>query len=173
MGPRGELWEFLEVQLLLRFLFDLEPHAGEFPTPSCRNAFCLSLPPSLLMIMFRFLLFLAVCRSWVTFPVATRGSRGANKSGPYKRPAAWASGKTKSAPHEWHAAWSTGHVRRVGMVVLSKPTGAGAPERNWADVEVVFDKKRASFPRAGGEEDSDLRHVPARPDLVGEDVVNP
>ena len=46
-----------------------------------------------------------------------------NKSGPYNRPAAWASGKAKSAPHEWHAAWSTGHVRRVGMAVLSKPTG--------------------------------------------------
>ena len=26
----GDLWEFLEVQPLLRFLFDLEPHAGEF-----------------------------------------------------------------------------------------------------------------------------------------------
>jgi len=30
------------------------------------------------------------------------------------------------------------------MVVLSKPTGAGAPERNWADVKVVFDKKKAA-----------------------------
>ena len=29
-------------------------------------------------------------------------------------------------------------------MVLSKPTGAGAPERNWADVKVVFDKKEAS-----------------------------
>jgi hypothetical protein len=29
-------------------------------------------------------------------------------------------------------------------VLLSKPTGAGAPERNWADVKVVFDKKKAS-----------------------------
>ena len=67
-----------------------------------------------------------------------------NKSGPYNRPAAWASGKAKSAPHEWHAAWSTGHVRRVGMAVLSKPTGAGGPERNWADVKAVFDKKKAS-----------------------------
>jgi hypothetical protein len=27
--------------------------------------------------------------------------------------------------------------------VLSKPTGAGAPERNWTDVKVVFDKKEA------------------------------
>ena len=43
---------------------------------------------------------------------------------------AWASTKIKTAPHEWHRAWSNGHARRVGMVVLSKPTGAGAPERN-------------------------------------------
>ena len=30
------------------------------------------------------------------------------------------------------------------MVVLSKSTGAGAPERNWADVKVVYDKKKTS-----------------------------
>ena len=30
------------------------------------------------------------------------------------------------------------------MVVLSKPTCAGAPERNWADVKAVFDKGGAS-----------------------------
>ena len=36
------------------------------------------------------------------------------------------------------------HVRRVGMVMLSKPTGAGGAERNWADVKVVFDKKKAA-----------------------------
>jgi len=28
--------------------------------------------------------------------------------------------------------------------VLSKSTGAGAPERNWADVKVVYDKKKTS-----------------------------
>ena len=57
-----------------------------------------------------------------------------NKSGPYNRPAVWASGKAKSSPHEWHSAWSTEHVRRVVMALLSKPTGAGAPVRSWADV---------------------------------------
>ena len=41
-------------------------------------------------------------------------------------------------------AWSNGHARRVAMVVLSKSTGAGAPERNWADVKVVYDKKKTS-----------------------------
>jgi len=30
------------------------------------------------------------------------------------------------------------------MVVLSKPTGVGAPERNRANVKVVYDKKKAS-----------------------------
>ena len=54
------------------------------------------------------------------------------KTGQYNRPSAWASGKIALAPHEWHAAWSTGPTRRVGMVVLSKATGAGEPERNWA-----------------------------------------
>jgi hypothetical protein len=29
-------------------------------------------------------------------------------------------------------------------MVLSKPTGAGAPEWNWADVKEVFDMKKAS-----------------------------
>ena len=67
-----------------------------------------------------------------------------NKSGPYARPTAWASTKVKTAPHEWHRAWSTGHARRVGMVVLSGPTGAGVPELNWADVKVVYGKKKAS-----------------------------
>ena len=33
----------------------------------------------------------------------------------------------------------------MGMVVLSKPTGAGAPERNWANAKAVFDKKKASM----------------------------
>ena len=32
----------------------------------------------------------------------------------------------------------------MAMVVLSKSTGAGAPERNWADVKVVYDKKKTS-----------------------------
>jgi len=32
--------------------------------------------------------------------------------------------------------------RHVGKAVLSKPMGAGAMERNWADVK-VFDKKKA------------------------------
>ena len=67
-----------------------------------------------------------------------------NKSGPYARPTAWASTKVDTAPHEWHRAWSNGHARRVAMVVLSKSTGAGAPERSWADVKVVFDKKKTS-----------------------------
>jgi len=53
-----------------------------------------------------------------------------NKSSPFNRPVAWASGKAKSTPQKLHAAWSTGHVRRVGMVVLSKPTGAGGPKSN-------------------------------------------
>ena len=67
-----------------------------------------------------------------------------DKSGPYNRPAAWASGKAMSAPQEWHAAWSTGHVRRVRMAVLPKSTGAGGAGRNWAGVEVVPDKKEAA-----------------------------
>jgi len=67
-----------------------------------------------------------------------------NKSGPYARPTAWASTKVETAPHEWHRAWSNGHARRVAVVVLSKSTGAGAPERNWADVKVVYDKKKTS-----------------------------
>ena len=29
----------------------------------------------------------------------------------------------------------------------SKSTGAGAPERNWADVKVVYDKKKTSSER--------------------------
>ena len=57
------------------------------------------------------------------------------KTRQYNRPSAWASGKIAFAPHEWHAAWSTGPTRRVGMVVLSKATGAGEPERNWGDVK--------------------------------------
>ena len=52
------------------------------------------------------------------------------KAGKYSRSSTWASGKIALNPHEWHAAWSTGPTRRVGMVVLSKPTGAGEPERN-------------------------------------------
>ena len=35
-------------------------------------------------------------------------------------------------------------MRRVGMAVPSKPTGAGGAERNWADVKVVSDKKKAA-----------------------------
>ena len=53
-----------------------------------------------------------------------------SKSGAYSRATAWASTKVKSAPHKWHGAWSTGHICRVGMVVMSKPTGAGAPDWN-------------------------------------------
>jgi len=47
---------------------------------------------------------------------------------------------------EWHGAWSTGNIRRVGMVDggAVEAHGAGAPEQNWADVKVVFDKKKAS-----------------------------
>ena len=41
-------------------------------------------------------------------------------------------------------ALGNGRARRVAMVVLSKSTGAGAPERNWADVKVVYDKKKTS-----------------------------
>ena len=67
------------------------------------------------------------------------------KTGQYNRPSAWASGKIARAPHEWHAAWSTGPTRRVGMVVLSKATGAGEPERNWGDVKQVYDKGKASM----------------------------
>jgi len=63
------------------------------------------------------------------------------KSGHYSRPAVVE--KISAAPQLWHAVWSTGHARRMAMVVLSKPTGAGAPERNWADVKAVFDKGKA------------------------------
>ena len=47
----------------------------------------------------------------------------------------------KSAPHKWHYTYSLGvlDLREVAMEVLSKPTGAGAPERNWADFKMVFD----------------------------------
>jgi len=66
------------------------------------------------------------------------------------------------------------HLRRAGMMVLSMPTGAGGAERNWADVKVVLDKKKAATPpRARGKGDPDLRHSPARPGLVGKDVVKP
>ena len=33
----------------------------------------------------------------------------------------------------------------MGMVVLSKATGAGEPERNWGDVKQVYDKGKASM----------------------------
>ena len=40
--------------------------------------------------------------------------------------------------------WSTysrhnPEFRKLAIVVLSKPIGAGAPERNWADVKTVWD----------------------------------
>ena len=51
----------------------------------------------------------------------------------------------KSAPHKWHYTYSRGvpNLREVAMKVLSKPTGAGAPERNWADFKMVFDQHKA------------------------------
>ena len=51
----------------------------------------------------------------------------------------------KSAPHKWHYTYSRGvpDLREVAMEVLSKPTGAGAPERNWADFKMVFDQHKA------------------------------
>ena len=51
----------------------------------------------------------------------------------------------KSAPHKWHYTYSRGvpDLREVAMEVLSKPTGAGAPERNWADFKMVFDHHKA------------------------------
>ena len=76
MGPCGDLWEFLEVQPLLRILFDLEPHAGEFsrfPAPLMSQCLLSLYAPIITHDNFPFL---AV---WVTFPVATRGSRGAGR----------------------------------------------------------------------------------------------
>ena len=53
----------------------------------------------------------------------------------------------KSAPNMWHYTYSRDvpDLREVAIKALSKPTGAGAPERNWADFKWFFVP-----PRAGG-----------------------
>ena len=44
------------------------------------------------------------------------------------------------------------------MLILSKPIGAGAPERNWADVKTVWDVHVSKdAPREGGEKSNYLR----------------
>ena len=42
---------------------------------------------------------------------------------------------------QWHSTHSRHNpeYRKLAIVVLSKPIGAGAPERNWADVKTVWD----------------------------------
>ena len=69
---------------------------SRFPTPSCRrNAFSLSLCP---IIIHDHVSFLAVCRSWVTSPAATRGSRGAGRL----------MGESRL---KWHRSWATSSAR--------------------------------------------------------------
>ena len=60
-------------------------------------------------------------------PQCHAGCQGGDGTGPARR-----------NRQKGRRAWSNGHARRMAMVVLSKSTGAGAPERNWADVKVVY-----------------------------------
>jgi|GEM_PF-3230808 hypothetical protein len=68
------------------------------------------------------------------------------KKGSFSDPMKWKSQLVKKAPHSWHYSHSMDHpaLRQVGMKVLSKPTGAGAPERNWADVKYLYNDLKAT-----------------------------
>jgi hypothetical protein len=68
------------------------------------------------------------------------------KVGVYNKPHIWAS-DLLSAGEEWHSTYSRHNpeFRKLAMVVLSKPIGAGAPERNWADVKTVWDSTSAKM----------------------------
>ncbi len=75
-----------------------------------------------------------------------------------------------SSGEQWHSTLTI-HVtipsfaRKLAVVVLSKPIGAGAPERNWADVKTMWDSTSANMPREGGEKSNYLwRCAPSVPD---------
>jgi len=68
------------------------------------------------------------------------------KAGNYMKPHLWVSSLLDEGQN-WHSTYSrhNPHMRKLGMIVLSKPIGAGAPERNWADVKTVWDSTKGSM----------------------------
>jgi len=91
-----------------------------------------------------------------------------NKSGPYARPTAWArehQGRDRPARVAPRVEqWERSPRGYGGVVEVHGRGGAGAElgRREGA----LRQEEDLVGPRAGGEEDEDLRHVPARPDPV-------
>ena len=76
--------------------------------------------------------------------------------------------------HLWHEVHSLGcsMIRRLAMVVLSKPVGCGAPERSWADTKSVWTKAKATMTEERVEKKTRIYSSARRDPDLHEDVMD-